>query len=133
MSIRESAPQRSPFWETPQADGASPELKQVLAASCLFLSYSFMARAGLIINIDFGWLAWLPTRYFASVYQMTGNAALSWYYPSVSPGLYPQILHQRFPSSLISLPLLFSCLSIYPFLQRVAFFFFFTPSSSLAW
>lgn len=105
MSIRESAPHRSPFWEMPQTNGASPELKQVLAAFSLplFLSYSFMARAGLIINIDFGWLAWLPTRYFALISQMTDNAALSWYYPAVPPGLHPQILPQRI-FSLVSSP-----------------------------
>lgn len=40
MSIRESAPQRSPLWEMPQANRAGPELKQVLAAS--FLPFSVL-------------------------------------------------------------------------------------------
>lgn len=56
----------SPLGEKPQANGANPELRQVwqLLPCLSFLSYSFIARAALIINIDFGGLAWLPTRYF---------------------------------------------------------------------
>lgn len=93
-----------------------------------FLSYSFIAIAALFINIDFGWLAWLSTRYFAFISQMTCDAALSWYHPAVfhgfkAKGCTPKsyIREVSFLFHLLAPAFLLSQFFPFPFLSRPLF------------
>lgn len=93
-----------------------------------FLSYSFIAIAALFINIDFGWMAWLPIRYFALISQMTCDAALSWYHPAVSHGFKARgctpkscIREVSFPFHLLAPAFLLSQYLPFPFLSRPLF------------
>lgn len=128
VSTRESALQRCPLWEKPQASGASPELKQVWQLlPCLFCFLQLIAIAAFFINIDFGWLAWLPTRYFALISQMTCDAALSWYHPACPMALKPRVAPKScirevsFLFHLLASAFLLSQYLPFPFLSRPLF------------